>query len=329
MRRAGCCSAEIALAAQPSSTFGSPDDLVTRGVRATAPITAAFITDIANAVDGKRTAKAIRSALRRAAREFDDKRFATAAIREIQFGLMLGALDSHFEMEEGVPVGVETFTELHEYVRRLADVDPRFVDHPMAEALADFSSREIVTPELFKRMKVSAKRRSFSIAGAASEEMIATAHAELTRVIGAGADLRDFRDFVKDRLEGAGWTPQNASHVETIFRTNVQSAYNAGRYQQMSQPDVVAERPYWQVLTPNDGPPRQRPNHQAAHLRTFNADDPAFPEAFTPWDYNCRCRMRSLSRRQLGERDITPGSWLAANELPAAGFAGGARRLTA
>jgi uncharacterized protein with gpF-like domain len=91
----------------------------------------------------------------------------------------------------------------------------------------------------------------------------------------------------------------------------------------MSQPDVLELRPFWQVLTPNDGPPRQRPNHQKAHLAVFRADDPVFPDAFTPWDYNCRCRMRSLSPRQAKDLTIRDGSFLTSLELPAPGFGGG------
>lgn len=334
MRAACRCSEAIRLAIQPSSAFGSPDDLVQRGVPIAARITAAFIEDIADAVDGKRTAKAIRAALRRVERDFDEDAFADAIGRELLMGLMLGALDSHLEGAEGQPIQAEAFSD-----RRLADDDeeappdeadpsPSWTGHPMEHAIRAFEKREIVSPATFKRMSGAAREQSFSISGATSREMLQTAKDELTRVIAEGGDLREFRKFVTERLEGAGWTPANASHVETIFRTNVQQAYSAGRWQQMSQPDVAALRPYLQIVTPNDGPPRQRPNHQAAHGLIFELSDPVFPASLPPWDFNCRCRARSMSARQVGDRTVTPGSWLADNDLPAPGFKGGGRLLS-
>ena len=320
----------VCLAEQPSTVFGSPDDLMKRGVPDVAKAMGSFAARIANAVDGKKTPRAIRSALA-GIRNPERGAVREALRRELLTGLMLGALDSAFEGDEEVEIEVETFSALQAEVRRLltsrkllVDTDPKFVEHPMAEAIRVFESREVVTPEVFRELNSVARQRAFTIAGLADEELLATARAELSRRIKEGADLANFRDFVAERLEGAGWTPTNASHVETIFRNNVQAAYSGGRWRQMSQPDVADARPYLQVLTPNDGPPRQRPNHQATHGKIFRVDDPAFPAALPPWDHNCRCRIRSLSKRQLAGRRATNGSWLSSQGLPAPGFGGGA-----
>lgn len=317
----------VRFAVQPASTFGSPSDLAERGAENGAVITGKFAADIVSALDGKETKKEITAALTRVARRFDDTGFAKIVHRETLTALMLGALDAHIEATDDVTVNVDSFSELHARIRvvRFADTEPDFTDHPMGKAIEFFRKKRVVTPEAWKKLDAQARKRAFSVAGMTSEAMLEDVKSELTNRIADGADLRDFKRYARERLTSAGWTPANPSHVETIFRTNVQSAYSGGRYQQMTHPDVLALRPYWQVLTPNDGPPRQRPNHQAAHLRVFAADDPVFPDAWTPWDYNCRCRFRSLSPRQFesGGYTVTPGSWLAAHDLPAPGFTGG------
>jgi len=314
--------AEVCFAEQPSTVFGSPDVLMKRGVTAAARAMKDFADRIARAVDGKASARTIREALS-GIKNPSRLKLREALRRELLMGLMLGALDSAYETEEGALIQVEAFG-IRRATWKLIETDPKFVEHPMSEAVRVFESRKIVTPRVFKRLDSLAKQRAFTIAGLADEELLRTARAELSARVRDGADLRTFRTFVTDRLESAGWTPANSSHVETIFRNNVQSAYAGGRWRQMTQEAVAEAFPYLQIVTVNDGPPRQRENHQATHLAVFRKDDPAFPGALPPWDHNCRCRFRSMSERQLGTRSVLEGSWLATQRLPAPGFGGGA-----
>jgi hypothetical protein len=310
---------------QPETTFGGPEALITRGVAGAADVTEAFIADIDKALVGKTDAKAIRSALGSVSGRFDSAGFEHAVETELVMGLMLGALDAAFEVDEGVTVAPIGFSSRLCMGAQFIEADKRFASRPLEQAIRAFLKREVVTKGVFDEMTTEAKRRAFTVAGMASTAMIDTVKSELANAIDAGTDLRDFRKFAKTRLEGAGWTPSSASHVETIFRTNVMEAYNGGRHRQMSQPAVLLLRPYWQVMNPNDGPPRQRKNHQAAYLAVFRADDPVFPGAIPPWDFNCRDHLRSLSQRQLERSGLTvrDGSFLTNLGLPAPGFGGG------
>jgi SPP1 gp7 family putative phage head morphogenesis protein len=128
------------------------------------------------------------------------------------------------------------------------------------------------------------------------------------RQVQEGADLRNFRAAVADRLESAGWTPSNPSHVDTVLRTNVQRMYSEGRARQMRQPAVLAERPYWQCLGIEDD--RQRETHSEVDHLVFDATDPIFETLFTPFDFNCRCRFRSLDEKRALAIGVSPGSAL-------------------
>ena len=51
-------------------------------------------------------------------------------------------------------------------------------------------------------------------------------------------------------LEAEGYEGLDPLQADLIFRTNIQTAYNVGHYEQMTDPGVMKLRPYWQY-TPN------------------------------------------------------------------------------
>lgn len=319
------CGSAFCLAAQPSSVFGSPDAMVERGTEGLLSVTGALADAIVKAVSGKSSASSIKSAIDGAASRFGARRLETPIHRELMHGAMLGALDASWEAETDRPIAVESFSALHT-PRTLIGTDTRFAARPLADAIRAFLDKEAVTREVFDEMEAAAKRRAFTVANAANEEMVRTVKRELARQLATGADLADFGKHAAARFESAGWTPANPSHVETVFRTNVLGAYNGGRFRQMTQPEVLEDRPYWQILTVNDGPPRQRPTHRAVHGVVLRWNDPFWREAAPPFGYACRCRSRSLSHQQ-GSRLVRDGASI--RGLPDPGFASGLDLLLA
>ena len=83
--------------------------------------------------------------------------------------------------------------------------------------------------------------------------------------------------------------------METIFRTNIQTAYSVGRYKEMQV--VKATRPYWQYSAVNDS--RTRPTHAALHGKVFPADHPFWDKWYPPNGYNCRCSVITLSESEI------------------------------
>jgi hypothetical protein len=263
--------------AQPRSVFGSPEDIVERGTDTLAVQTERLGVAIAKAVHGLTSAKAINAAIRKTGKAWNRSRLALPLQVELTHGAMLGALDADFEARMNRPVKVESFAALHAPILLAPydkSTDPAFATRPVKDAREQFERREAVTRDVYDAMSDAARRRAVTVAGAATAEVVRTVQREVVRQVSEGADLRDFSKRVVPRLEAAGWTPQNDSHVENVLRTNVGSAYNAGRARQMMQPAVLRFRPYWQIVTVNDGPPRQRATHQAAHLVVLRADDP-------------------------------------------------------
>ncbi|NLR73571.1 phage head morphogenesis protein [Leeia aquatica] len=83
--------------------------------------------------------------------------------------------------------------------------------------------------------------------------------------------------------------------LQTIYRTNLQTAYMAGRWQ--AQMENVDDRPYWQYIAILDG--KTRPSHRAMNGKVFRYDDPFWQSFYPPNGWGCRCRVVALAEDDL------------------------------
>lgn len=298
---------------QPSSANGSPEILVEKGVRDGARYTSRWADAMLEDADGDDPAKVYRR-LQRAADAIDLEPFARAFERQILRSLMLGGLDADHEMTNEVVIAPTKFERYTFAPGGIAD----FTTTPFVEALRAFLGKKVVTRRTFDRMAAAAKKKAFTVAGLARRDMLTTAHAELASAIEAGDDLRNFSKALSARFDSAGWTRLNPSHVETVFRNGVMGAYSDGRKAQMTQPAVLAARPYWQILGVDDA--RTRPAHRKAHGKVLPASDPFFTRAGPPFGHNCRDRVVSRSAQDLKRLGLTPTIGAALQGLPDEGW---------
>jgi SPP1 gp7 family putative phage head morphogenesis protein len=249
-------------------------------------------------------------------------------------GAALGAVDSLVEREADEP---DPLPRLH--ATRAILQAATISQVPFGEAIKRFGDRQVLPRPLFDQLSAAAKQRAFTVAGLANEELLGVAHAELQRQLSEsagnsykdaltgkwiykGPNLREFAKVAKERLEKAGWTPANPSHVETIFRTNIQSAYSAGRVAEMTQPDILKARPYWEIRAVGDS--RTRATHRNASGTILSADNPYWTRCFPPFGYNCRCKCISRSKRWV---DAHGGPTHAPMGLPDPNFTCGTNTL--
>jgi len=305
--------ADVGRKVQPSSANGSPEILVEKGVRDGARYTERWADAMLEDADGDDPAKVYRR-LQRAAEAIDLEPFARAFERRIVHSLMLGGLDADHEMTADVVIKPTAFDRMAFAPGGIAD----FTTTPFVEALRAFLAKKVVTRRTFDRLAASAKKKAFTVAGLARRDMLTTAHAELASAIEAGDDLRNFSKALSARFDSAGWTRLNPSHVETVFRNGVMGAYSDGRKAQMTQPTVLAARPYWQILGVDDA--RTRPAHRKAHGKVLPASDPFFTRAGPPFGHNCRDRVVSRSAQDLKRLGLTPTIGAALHGLPDEGW---------
>ena len=293
---------------QPSSVHGSPDKLVERGVREGVRSTATWADELVDAAHGTDAPSIYRNLIARA-KSLNVEPFTRALERRLVHTLMLGALDADHEATTDTPIAPVAFA---------AGGIPNFTTMPFGEAIAAFNAKQVMSRRQFDRLTAAAKHKAFTVAGLSTQAMLTTAHDELSKAIAAGADLRDFSKKLGARFDAAGWTRLNPSHVENVFRTNVMGAYGDGRRAQMTQPAVLAARPYWQILGVDDA--RTRKTHASAHGKVLPANDPFFQNSGPPFGFSCRCRIISRSKKDLDRLGLTPTFGAALRGLPDPGW---------
>lgn len=181
-----------------------------------------------------------------------------------------------------------------------APTDPR----RWRDAVEHFRQRTPVTREEWDRLEAAARRRAFVVSGLASVALVTEVHEAIDQALAVGTTLADFRREIGPKL-AAAWGAPNAPRMETIFRTNVQTAYNAGRYDQMSSPAMRRMRPFWRYVSILDG----RTTATCAPLNNTvrPADDAFWLDHWPPLHFNCRSTVVSLSRAQAAEvGGVTP-----------------------
>lgn len=182
------------------------------------------------------------------------------------------------------------------------------------EAVSWFRNRVPLTRAEWDQLEERARRRAFTVSGVAQQEVLEDVYAELLKAVEEGADFQSFKDAVGEKLERS-WGKKGATRIETIFRTNVQSAYAAGRYAQLTDPDVLQARPFWMYDAVLDS--RTSGVCRSLDGTVRPADDPFWDRNIPPRHFNCRSALRSLTRQQAEARGVTEAL---PSAPPAAGF---------
>lgn len=164
-------------------------------------------------------------------------------------------------------------------------------------------------------MEDAAHATSFTVSGILKQGVLADINTALTDALEQGQSMAQFKDNLLPVLVRKGWVGTGLKadedgvlegkqlmpwRLNTIYQTNMQSAYMAGRYQRMM--DNAQSRPYWEYDAVMDN--RTRPAHAAMNGRVFRCDDPFWDTFFPPNGYNCRCSVRALNERDLSRHPI-------------------------
>lgn len=121
----------------------------------------------------------------------------------------------------------------------------------------------------------------------------------------------------------------NPWKADVVYRTNLQTAYNAGHYKAMTDPTTRKLRPYWQYITAGDGD--VRPSHAAMQGKVFRCDDPIWDIWYPQWlplPLQCRVPNRGAGKalgllvESVMPHEIDPETGEAVFYWPDKGFSG-------
>lgn len=179
------------------------------------------------------------------------------------------------------------------------------------EAIEYFKSKGYVIGFNVHDVEAVAHAKAFTVAGVLKLDVLADIRDGLQSVLDNGDTYREFKNGLLPLLEQKGWIgkglvadPETGElqgkqltprRLETIFDTNIQSSYGAGRWKQ--QMANIKDRPYLERVAVMDT--HTRPKHAALNGFTAPADDPVWEFFYTPDGYGCRCRIRSRSQSDV------------------------------
>ena len=168
------------------------------------------------------------------------------------------------------------------------------------EALTFWKDKVPLSPGDFRKLADGAKAKAFAVTGIAKGDELTTVYTALQKALEKGTTFREFKKDAAAVFAKRGWDKNAPWRIETIFRTNIQSAYSAGRYKQMKETTEL--RPFWQFDSVIDN--RSSEICPPLNGAVYAADDPFWDSWYPPNHFRCRSGVISLSRRQVEKRGL-------------------------
>lgn len=197
--------------------------------------------------------------------------------------------------------------------------DATYGSLPFDEALAFFRSKGFeLSPGSWRDIWQAGHARAFTVAKVSAMDVLKDIRGAVDTAIADGMTLREFKKGMRETLERKGWLAPTGERAEvvmpdgtirkrltgwrldTIFQTNLGSAYQTGRYKQMEE--VKEIRPFWQYMTVGDVAVRDE--HAQHHGKVYHADHPFWDTWYPPNGFRCRCYVKTLSGRQVEQRGL-------------------------
>jgi len=169
------------------------------------------------------------------------------------------------------------------------------------EALQFARSRKIVLPDEFYSLDLKTRQLATTVSFLSSIEQIQTVIAAVNKAISDGSTFEDFKKLVAENK-----IKLSEPYLKNVFRTNIQTAYSHGRWQQQQR--NRDKRPYLMYSAIDDS--RVRPSHLALNRIIRHIDDPFWLMYYPPWGFMCRCTVIALTEKQAEKYGITPDDQL-------------------
>lgn len=164
------------------------------------------------------------------------------------------------------------------------------------EALRFAHNRKVVLPDEFYSLDLKTRQLATTVGFLSSIEQIQTVIGAVNKAIADGSTFNDFKKLVTENE-----IILSSAYLKNVFRTNIQTAYGHGRWQQQQR--NKDKRPYLMYSAIDDT--RVRPSHLALNRIIRHIDDPFWLLYYPPWSFMCRCTVIALTEKEALKLGIT------------------------
>ena len=171
---------------------------------------------------------------------------------------------------------------------------------PFVEAIQYLKDKVSLTPEEFYKLDAKARFKAFTVAKLTGLDAIE----RVKQILIKSPTKEDFiKNVQKDELlRKVGFHKENPFYLETVYRTNITSAYNAGRWAQIERNKDIIK--YLRYVAIDDD--RTTPICRALNGTTLPPDDSFWKKYTPPQHFNCRSTIMPITKYQKGYRKKNP-----------------------
>lgn len=188
------------------------------------------------------------------------------------------------------------------------------------QAIDFFKSKGLSASFRFDDVLAEEHATAFTVAKMMDIDLLRDVQDSLQQAMETGMSFRDWADKLRPTLQSQGWWGRkavtnpatgevivselgSARRLETIFRTNMQSAYAAGQWQQIKAQQ--ADAPYLMYDAVDDY--RTRAQHAAWDNKVLPISSQWWDTHSPPNGYNCRCGVIQLDAQDVESMGLTVG----------------------
>ncbi len=170
------------------------------------------------------------------------------------------------------------------------------------EAVAFMKSRVPVTKDEWTAIEPKLRFRAFTVAALSSHDGVEQVRRMITSAVEEGESLSQFWTETR-ALEAAGLAGDSPTYWEIVFRTNIQTAYNAGRAAEFAR-----EQPeYLEFVGIEDG--RQTQICAARTGTILPATHPFWKNNWPPLHFRCRSTVRGVYQEEIDQLRADNPNW--------------------
>lgn len=169
---------------------------------------------------------------------------------------------------------------------------------PFAEQEAFFQNKLNIPTRKWDDLWKAQHAKGFMVAGAYKADILTDFRTAVDKAITKGTTLEEFRKDFDNIVSRHGWSYNGARNwrSEVIYSTNIRQAYNAARWEQLTDPEQLKVLPY---LTYRHGDSRvPRLHHLAWDGVTLPHDDPWWQTHSPQNGWGCKCWVHGSTRKE-------------------------------
>lgn len=162
---------------------------------------------------------------------------------------------------------------------------------PFTEAVEYLKKRSVLSKVDYEKLSDKLRFRAFTASRIADGDLLKRINAELIKNVDSGDGLKSFLSMTKDDLlSKVGMGANQGWYWETVYRTNVQTAYNVGRAMAFEQDKPLA----YELIAIDDNRTTDICRPYATKRVVLASDDPFWKTHWPPFHFNCRTTVRAI-----------------------------------